>query len=191
MGIKMDSEPKKPHWIEYAKLGVSIITPLMTGVIALLVLQLGTSIETHKQLNQELLKKRIEFYSTVAPKLDDIYCFYQGIGNWADLNPKKIISHKRDIDKNFHVYRYLFAEDLFVSFRDFEKTYFDTFSRVGKSARLRVDAPHLQKRIGDKFDPLWNDDISTEKKGNAVQQVQAYKKLMTALGNSIREPQQR
>lgn len=55
-------------WVQYAQLGVSLLTPIVTGIIGFLLLRLGNKFEQSKQLNQALLTKRLSFYEDVGPK---------------------------------------------------------------------------------------------------------------------------
>ena len=34
--------PSEPDWLEYAKLGVAALTPIMTGVVGIILVRLGT-----------------------------------------------------------------------------------------------------------------------------------------------------
>jgi hypothetical protein len=60
--------------LEIAKFIVSLATPVIAGIIALMVANFGLHLERQKVINQELIKKRIGIYDEVGPKLNDIYC---------------------------------------------------------------------------------------------------------------------
>jgi hypothetical protein len=61
-------------WLEYTKLAVSALTPILTGIIGLMALRLGNRLERSRQLNQTLLSKRLSVFDQIAPKLNDIFC---------------------------------------------------------------------------------------------------------------------
>jgi hypothetical protein len=172
-------------WLEYAKLGVSALTPLMTGLIGLLVVRLGTKVEATKQLNQELLRKRLNLFEELAPKLNDIHCFYQAVGHWADLNPEEVIRRKRAIDRAIQVNRYLFHSDFWNEYQRFEEAHFEMFSAPGQPARLRLDLDHVGKRAGAAFQKDWVSSASA-KPGNHQDQIKHYQALMEILGREIR-----
>ena len=172
-------------WLEYAKLGVAALTPIMTGLIGLLVVRLGSKVEATKQLNQELMRKRLQLFEELAPKLNDIHCFYQAVGHWADLNPEEVIRRKRSIDRAIQVNRYLFRSDFFDEYQRFEEAHFEMFSAPGQPARLRLDLDHVGKRAGTAFQKDWISSASA-KPGSHQDQSQAYQALMEILGREAR-----
>jgi hypothetical protein len=174
-----------PNWVEYAKLGLSALTPIVTGVVGVIILRLGARIEKGKQLNQALLQKRLSFFEDVAPKLNDIYCFYQARGHWSELEPTQIIKHKRSIDRAFNINRYLFGEAILQNYSAFIDAHFETFVGVGEPARLRLDQPFLKAQIGTFFKPQWDPSLSTWM-GEYEEQARAYETLMGVLGKQVR-----
>ena len=40
--------PGESDWLEYAKIGVAALTPIMTGFIGLIVLRMGTKLDSHQ-----------------------------------------------------------------------------------------------------------------------------------------------
>jgi hypothetical protein len=172
-------------WLEIAKLGVSALTPLITGLIGILVLRMGTRFEASRHLHQQLLKKRLDLFEEVAPRLNDIFCFYQAIGHWAELNPDEVIRRKRAIDRAIQVNRYLFRSDFWDAYQQFEKSHFEMFTAAGQPARLRLDVKHVRERIGDFFKNEWTPFVSSQP-GDHEQQRQHYQTLMHILGNEVR-----
>ena len=59
--------------LEVAKFVVSLATPVIAGIIALMVARFGIQLERQKAINQELVKKRIQIFDEIGPKLNDIY----------------------------------------------------------------------------------------------------------------------
>jgi hypothetical protein len=171
-------------WLEIAKLGVAALTPIMTGIIGLIVLRMGAQVDATKYLNQELLKKRLDLFEDVAPKLNDIFCFYQAVGHWAELNPEEIIRRKRAIDRAIQVNRYLFRKGFWDAYQRFEKSHFEMFTAVGKPARLRLDVKHVRERIGDLFKDEWMSFVSPSG-GDHSDQARDYQSLMHILGTEV------
>jgi hypothetical protein len=177
--------PNENDWLEYAKLGVAALTPIMTGLIGLIVLRLGTKLDTTKQLHQELLRKRLQLFEEIAPKLNDIHCFYQAVGHWAELNPDEVIRRKRAIDRAIQVNRYLFRSDFWDEYQRFEQAHFEMFSAAGQPARLRLDLDHVGKRAGAGFQKDWL-SYASAKPGSHQEQIKHYQALMEILGREIR-----
>jgi hypothetical protein len=177
--------PNEPEWLEYAKLGVSALTPIMTGVVGIILVRMGTKLDATKQLHQELLRKRLQLFEDIAPKLNDVFCFFQAIGHWAELSPEEVIKRKRAIDRSIQVNRYLFRSDFWDAYQRFEQAHFDMFAAVGQPAKLRLDAAYMRERVGDYFKSEWTPFVSG-KPGDHDEQCQHYQALMHILGNEIR-----
>jgi hypothetical protein len=174
----------QPDWLEYARLAVSALTPLMTLVVGILVVHLGTKLDATKQLHAELLRKRLSLFEDVAPKLNDVHCFFLAIGHWAELNPEEVIRRKRAIDRAIQVNRYLFRSDFWDAYQRFEQAHFEMFAAVGQPARLRMDMDYIRERVGDHFKKEWMPAVST-KAGDRDEQRRLYQALMHILGREI------
>ncbi len=172
-------------WLEYVKIGVAALTPIMTGLVGLIVLRMGTKLETTKQLHQELLKKRLQLFEDVVPKLNDIHCFYQSVGHWAELSPEEVIRRKRAIDRVIQVNRYLFRSDFWDEYQRFEQAHFEMFAVPGQPARLRLDLDHVRKLTGKAFKDEWLPFVSS-KTGSHEEQRKHYQALMEILGREVR-----
>lgn len=177
--------PTEADWLEYLKLAVAALTPIVTGLLGVIVLRMGTKLDTSKQLHQELLKKRLQLFEEVAPKLNDIFCFYQAVGHWTELNPDEIIRRKRAIDRAIQVNRYLFRSDFWDEYQRFEQAYFEMFSAAGQPARLRLDVEYVRMRAGDAFKNEWLPYCSS-KPGGHEEQRNHYQALMEILGREIK-----
>src|SRR5271165_444524 len=173
-----------PEWLEYAKLAVSTLTPIMTGVLGIIIVRMGTRLDVSKQLHQELLRKRLQLFEEIAPKLNDMLCFFQAIGHWAELNPDEVIKRKRAVDRSIQVNRYLFRSDFWDAYRRFEQAHFEMYAAVGQPAKLRLDMPHIRERVGDAFKNEWTPSVSS-KLGHHGEQQQRYEALMEILGREI------
>jgi hypothetical protein len=174
-----------PEWLKYAQLAVSALTPIMTGVVGIILVHMGTKLDVTKQLHQELLRKRLQLFEDIAPKINDVFCFFQAVGHWADLTPDEIIKGKRAIDRVIQVNRYLFRSDFWEAYQRFENAHFEMFAAVGRPARLRLDAAHFRKLAGEGFKPEWSGVISP-KEGDHTEQRRHYEALMEILGKEIR-----
>jgi hypothetical protein len=172
-------------WLEWARLGVAALTPLMTLIVGVLVVHLGTKLDTTKQLHGELLRKRLHLFEEVAPKLNDIFCFYQAVGHWAEMSPEEVIKRKRAIDRAVQVNRYLFNSDFWDEYKRFEKSHFEMFAAPGQPARLCLDLDHMRKLMAGYFKEEWLQAASS-KPGNHVEQRESYQALMNTLGDEVR-----
>ena len=167
--------------LELAKLAIAISTPLT-------VLAVGWWIKQREQINAELIRKRIAIYDEVVPKANDILCFYLAVGHWRELDPAKAIECKRDLDGVMYRYRPFWSEECWRRYSAFADACFEPFAAgAGRSALLRLDAAHLRKMIGERFDPAWEQVIS--KKPTPTREVrEAYDAWVGQLAREIGVP---
>lgn len=172
-------------WLEYAKLGVAALTPIMTGIVGIFVVRLGNRMEAAQQLNHELLKKRLALFEEIAPNLNDIYCFYQAVGHWTELSPEDVVKRKRTIDRAIQVNRFLFRPEFWDAYKEFEQAHFEIYSSPGQPAKLRLDVERVRELAGSLFKAEWMPLVSA-KAGSHEEQRADYQKLMDILGDEIR-----
>jgi hypothetical protein len=154
--------------LEVAKLLVGIATPLTLVAV-------GWWLKQREQINAELVRKRIAIYDALVPMANDILCFFTGRGRWKELDPAKIIEHKRALDRSMHCYRPFWSESCWALYRRFIEASFVEFGGgADRPARLRLDVPHLRRMMGAGFDEAWSASIATEPPGSAQAVEAAY-----------------
>ena len=52
-------------------------------------------------------------------------CASTWIGYWKDISPDDVIRAKRDLDRTFHIYRYLFDDDVYDAYHTYIHALFD------------------------------------------------------------------
>ena len=104
---------------EWVKLLVSLATPLAVVAVGYFVNVRLRAIEERRWLNQKVIEKRLALFEQVAPKLNDLYCYFTYVGHWKELDPPAIVARKRDLDKVMHVYEPLFPRQLTRGLRRF------------------------------------------------------------------------
>ena len=135
----------------------ALITPLLTGIFGVLVAYIAIYFDRKKTSNQELIKKRIEVYDDMAPKLNDLLCFFRIWGDWKGLPPPMMIQRKRELDRAIYVYGRLFSQATFDKYQEFIHTCFVTFVQVGKNAVLRADRVRLQREWENGWQSAWDE----------------------------------
>lgn len=132
-------EPTNSDWtsLEIVKLCLSALTPIIGGFIAWKLAKVGNVLNVKIWLNQKVIEKRLTFYEKVMPSLNDMYCYYCYIGNWKELTPKDMIDNKRELDKHFHIYAYIFNETLLDSYSKFISNCFTTYTGWGNDAKIK------------------------------------------------------
>ena len=181
------ASPAEPPWWWGAALA-----PLLTGAFGALAAYLAIRLDSRKTLNQELIKKRIDLYDEVAPRLNDLLCSFLAVGQWKTLPPPVVLQRKRDLDRIIHVYGPLFSQVVVDQYRVFIHKCFRTFNGSGRDALLRADIVHLQKEWGPAWQPVWNEQFVTLRDMVTERELRdEYATLMTELAIGIGTPRRK
>ena len=157
--------------------------PLLTGAA---LAYLAVRVDGRKVLNQELIRKRIDLYDQVAPRLNDLLCAFLVVGHWKELPPPVVLQTKRDLDRVMHVYGPLFSQVVVGQYRVFIHKCFRTFTGSGCDALLRADRVHLQKEWGEAWQPDWNQRFVTPRDVVTGRELRdEYARLMSELAAAI------
>ncbi len=168
------------------------VAPLLTGAFGAVAGYMAIRFDIRKTSNQELIKKRIDLYDRIAPKLNDLLCSFLAVGQWRTLPPPVVLQRKRELDQMIHVYGPLFSQVVVDQYKVFIHKCFRTFTGSGRNALLRADHAHLRKQWGDAWQAEWDDrfvslrDVVTERELR-----DEYSRLMTELAVGIGTPRRR
>lgn len=116
----------------------ALVIPLALALLGYFINRSIKRLEFSQWTNQRLVQKRLELFDVVAPALNDLYCFFQFVGNWKELTPPAMIELKRSVDKAMYVHQYLFQDSLMQRYRDFMDVCFQTHNEPGSDAKLRT-----------------------------------------------------
>jgi len=97
------------NWLEFAKLGVGILTPIAIVVAGIYVHRITKRFEHFQWRGQKLIEKRLAIYDEIAPLINDVLCYYTYVGAWRDFDPPQIVALKRTIDRKIDLSAPLFG----------------------------------------------------------------------------------
>lgn len=161
------------------------IAPILTALFGLIIAWIAISFDKRKNTNQELIKKRISVYEDIAPRANDILCYFTCIGPWRTLDPSIIINHKREMDRSIYVYGALFSQDLEKKFHDFIHLSFSTFNGMGQPAKLRANISILKQQWGTTWKPEWDQSFVSNQPVNAKELRESYHELLNQFSVEI------
>lgn len=138
--------------LEIAKLILGFLTPLLVGVGVFLITKSMHSLEKRSIVSQKVIERRLTLFDTMAPLLNDLYCYFVRVGGWKELNPPALIDKKRTLDRSFYVNKALFSPEFQEKYVAFLDDCFHVFSGHAKNARLRT---HAEEYVGL---PNWNEN---------------------------------
>lgn len=166
--------------------------PLLAALLATAGAWVAISFDRKKTVNQELIRKRIEIYDQVAPRLNDLYCFALSVGQWKQLAPPSMIDHKRVLDRTVYIYGPLFSANLVQRYHTFIHTMFLTYTAVGQAAQLRISRLYLEREWDSEWDENWNLLFAGDDHEVSDSDVRgAYNALMTQFAAEIGAERQR
>jgi hypothetical protein len=135
--------------------------------------------------NQTLISKRIEIYATVAPGLNQLYCFFEKVGSFKDLEPPMVVDLKRALDTEMHVSRAFFSAEHFQKYQAFMDAYFQTHTGPGRDARIRSSPKRYRKDLS-RWDPSWKARFAPKEERTEVVEVgDAYQALMDSFAEQM------
>lgn len=184
------TDPSAWNSLEVAKLIVGALTPLTVALLGIWVARATRKLEASQWVNQKLIEKRIDLLEEILPCLNDLYCYFEWIGNWKELSPADAIKRKRELDKTFFANRAFFSDNTIIAYQEFSAILFKTYAAPGVDALLRtaIESHHgnRMKTYPGEWKPEWTTMFSEEKeqKGRAAIGAQ-YQALTSALSTEI------
>lgn len=176
-------------YFEISKIIVSTLIPIIVVIVGWKINRRLKEIEYGNWRNQKLIEKRLILYDDIAPKLNDLYCFYCFVGNWKEISPLQIIEIKRYLDKKVHTYRSILGNDLFSKYNTFMSVAFITYTGEGEDAKINTvirgyngnRAMHCKYEWSQSWENLFPKEACFDK----MSFMKAYDNVLTAFQDSI------
>lgn len=190
----------QPFWWEHCRLiltqadnspGVAWwVVPSLSALLAVIGAIAGSwiaiSFDRKKAVNQELVKKRLELYSTNVPLANDLYCYLMKVGDFRRMTPASILENKRKLDQFIHLYGPLFSTcDVVDTYKAYIELCFRTFTGWGAAAKIRTDAVVLAKEYGSSWQASWNDSFDAKDIPDSEKVEAAYKAFVAAFAAQV------
>lgn len=126
------------NWLETTKILASLLVPVALASFGIYIHRITKRFEHLQWRSQKLTEKRLVIYDDLAPKLNELLCYYTYVGNWRDTTPLEVIAMKREIDKKIYLAAPLFSKSFFASCINFQDLCFETHTGWGNDSRLRT-----------------------------------------------------
>jgi hypothetical protein len=141
--------------VQIVTLAVEALTPLTVAGLGVFIARASRRIEQVQWANQTVVTRRLDVFDKVGPGLNQLLCFGTFVGTWKEIDPRKAIAIKRNLDQTMYASKVLFSDELFEVYREFMATLFAMFATTGADAAVR--AP-IESRWGSRRRILWWDD---------------------------------
>jgi hypothetical protein len=137
---------------------VAAATPVTVAVLGVIFARASRKLEQVQWANQTVVTRRLDVFDKLAPGLNQLLCFATFVGTWKEVDPRKAIAIKRDLDQTMYANKVLFSDELFKAYHGFMTILFDMFGTTGADAKVR--AP-IESEWGSRRDlPWWTDVMS-------------------------------
>jgi len=167
-----------------AALILAVLTSIMMIVLAFRFSRIIKGMKKKQRSNQKLVEKRMEVFGMMAPKLNDIYCFFCYIGNWTEMTPPDILRLKRDLDKDMNIYAKLFSDDLNNHYRMFMLLCFVSKSGWEHDEKLKSMYALRQEKCAG-WNEEWKDYFDTNNVVEATRIKERYDALIDSFKNDL------
>jgi hypothetical protein len=144
--------------VQIVTLVVDALTPITVVVLGVIFARASRKIEQVQWANQTVLTRRLDIFDKLAPGLNQLLCFATFVGVWKEIDPRKAIAIKRDLDQIMYANKVLFSDELFAAYHEFMTTLFAMYAATDADAPLRVAITH---HLGDRRKLPWWDDSMT------------------------------
>lgn len=176
--------------LEIAKLIVGVLTPMSVALLGWLFSRQLKRLDLSNWTNQKLIEKRLAIYDDIAPKLNQLLCFFTWVGYWKTVSPAEAIQAKRDLDRTVNIYRHVFDAEVYDAYQAYIHALFETYTGAGHDARLRalIWGPDGDRRsdCGYVWDEAWTASFTEPGRAADKPEVRTrYQALMAALTRSL------
>ncbi len=172
--------------LEIAKLAVGAMTPMAIAVFGIYANRLSKKLDHMQWRNQKVIEKQLSIYDDLAPDLNDLLCYYTYVGTWKEVDPTDIVQMKRVIDKKVHLAAPLFPEEFAKACLYFQELCFETYTGMGRDARLRTEWSERVKHRQGRWNPEWASCFSPDQDVTNPKEIQkAYREIMLIFANCI------
>lgn len=155
--------------LEVTKVLVAGLTPLIVLTLGIPIARTVRRLDDKQWANRALINRRIELYSGMAPRLNDILCFFRTVGAFQEITPPIVIAHKRDLDKLFYLNRYLLSEEFDRQYQSFMNICFSEYQGRGKAVRIRESSERQRSQRGVEWNIAWSEHfVSDSRQGDGV-----------------------
>jgi hypothetical protein len=92
--------------------------------------------------------------------LNDLLCYFTCVGFWKELDPPKVVSLKRVVDKKVHLAAPLFSKSVFQLSMEFQALCFEPYTGWGQDARLRTQFQRRKEARSADWHDEWDSYFS-------------------------------
>src|SRR4051812_17881479 len=108
------------NFVEIAKAVGAVATPVVVAIVAYV-------FQRRQKVAEATMSERIKRIGTMSLHLNKIYSYRQRVGNFLDCTPDEILCAKREADKEFWTFEYLWSAAFKGAYHEFMHESFDMY----------------------------------------------------------------
>jgi hypothetical protein len=179
-----------PTWLDIIRTAAAVAVPVVVAWLAYRLNSRAKRWEANQWRNQELIRARLAYYQDLAPKLNDLMCYFTFVGGWKELTPPRVIALKRDVDRLFYSASPLFSAACSEAYDGFMEVCFATFGNWGNDAKLRTGFLRRRQAAPQHWDEEWEQCFThAEDQHISVEELHGvrtkYDRVLAALAEDI------
>jgi hypothetical protein len=170
--------------LEVVKVALAALTPILLFALGLVVSRASRRVEEAQWASRKLIETRLSLYEQMAPKLNDLYCFFTHVGDFRRVTPPEAVARKRELDGIFYSYAPLFSQEFRDRYESFMEAYFETYTGYGQDAKLRTPVTR-QRKERKTWDASWDRMFSDRHVPSQEDVKRAYGDLMACFAEQV------
>jgi hypothetical protein len=154
-------------FVEVAKALGALATPVVVVVVAYL-------FQRKQKLAEAAMTERIKRIALISPLLNQIFSYRHRVGGYLDWSPEEILQAKRDADREFRTYEFLWTPEYREAYHRFMEECFATNRGAGNKAGIRADERHYPKKASTpNWEAFTGEEADKGRNQEAYNQVQS------------------
>lgn len=121
--------------VEFASALGSVATPLVVATVAYL-------FQRRQKIAEAAMTERIKRIGLISPLLNTIYSYRQRVGSYLDMSPEEVLRAKREADREFWTFEYLWTPEFKAAYQAFMEESFEMNRGEGNKAGIRAESSH-------------------------------------------------
>jgi hypothetical protein len=161
------------RFVEVTRAVGSVATPVVVATVAYL-------FQRKQKVAEAAMGERIKKVGLISPRLNMIYSYRQRVGSYLEWTPEEVLRAKRDADREFWTFEYLWTPEFETAYHEFMEESFETNRGEGNKAGIRAESRHYPIKSST---PDWA--AFTEEAVNKALNALMYDKIQTVTARDL------
>ncbi|MEI6222926.1 MAG: hypothetical protein WCP97_09270 [bacterium] len=148
--------------LEVAKLVVQAAVPVVLAIVGFAIkseLMRRENVEWRSRIQVEW---RLRLFEEMATDLNKLYCAFNYVGGWRSMSPPDILTLKRKLDQNFHIYDFFWSQQFRQAYSILINACFEVNRGASASAVLRANLCRYKYAWLEGWQDSWDSMFVTE-----------------------------